>query len=102
MKRIEAFVRHFQIDAVKQALRSTPISGAVLTELWSVTTAPRGRRFAYAKIEVIVHDDLVERVVAAIEAGAGSGPAAGGSILVSAVAQAVGLPRGEIDEAAIG
>jgi len=102
VKRIEAFVRHFKIDDVKQALRRAPISGAVMTELWSIPTAPRGARQAYAKIEVIVHDDLVERVVGAIESSAGTRPAGGGSILVSAVAHAVALPNGQIDEAAIG
>jgi nitrogen regulatory protein PII len=102
VKRIEAFIRHFKIDEVKQALRRTPISGAILTELWWLETQPRGPRWAYAKIEVVVHDDLVERVVAAIDASAGTRPAAGGTIFVSAVAQAVGLPNGEIDEAAIG
>ena len=102
MKRIEAFVRHFKVDEVKQALRRTPISGAVLTELWSIGTAPRSHRFAYAKIEIVVHDDLVGRVVAAIESSAGTRPAAGGTIFVSAVEHAVSLPNGQIDEAAIG
>jgi len=102
VKRIEAFVRHFKIDDVKQALRRTPISGAVLTELWSIETKPRGTRWAFAKIEVVVHDDLVERVVAAIDASAGTRPAAGGTIYVSAVDHAVSLPHGQIDEAAIG
>jgi nitrogen regulatory protein PII len=99
--RIEAFIRHFKVDEVKQALRRTPVSGAILTELWSLATAPRGPRWAYAKMEVVVHDDLVDRVVAAIEESAGTRPAPGGTILVSPVLQAVGLPNGEIDEAAI-
>jgi nitrogen regulatory protein PII len=101
VKRIEAFIRHFKIDEVKQALRRTPISGAILTELWSIGTAARGPRWAYAKMEVVVHDDLVERVVTAIEESAGTRPAPGGTIMISAVEQAVGLPNGEIDEAAI-
>jgi nitrogen regulatory protein PII len=101
VKRIEAFVRHFKIDDVKRALRRTPISGAILTELFMVETEPRGRRWAYAKMEVVVHDDLVDRVVAAIEESAGTRPAGGGAIMISAVSQAVGLPNGEIDEAAI-
>ena len=102
MKRIEAYVRHFKVDEVKQALRRTPISGAIMTELWWLETRPRGTRWAYAKLEIVVHDDLVDRVVAAIESSASTRPAPGGTIFVSPVLHAVGLPNGEIDEAAIG
>jgi len=102
VKRIEAFVRHFKIDEVRQALRRTPISGATLTETWWLEASAYRPRWAYAKIEVVVHDDLVERVVAAIAESAGTRPAPGGTILVSAIEHAVALPNGQIDEAAIG
>jgi nitrogen regulatory protein PII len=99
MKRIEALIRAFQLAEVTQALRGTPISGATATELWDTPSARAKASLAMVKLEIVVHDDLVARVVAAIEGAAGRSHA---RVLVESVVAATGLPNGEIDEAAIG
>ena len=101
MKRVEVLVRAFLLAEVTLALRSTPISGATATELWDAGSARAAGRVPIVKVEVVVHDDLVARVVSAIQGATGRFGAGDALVLVEPVVGATGLPRGEVDEAAI-
>ena len=101
MKRVEVLVRAFQLAELTLALRAIAISGATATELWDARSEPAGGSVPIVKLEVVVHDDLVARVMAAIRSAASGFRAGGLLVLVEPVVAATGLPYGEIDEAAI-
>jgi nitrogen regulatory protein PII len=111
MKKIEALIRPHQLEDVKSVLCGRGLlHGMTSTEVHGYTNGVSGRRvyrglvqridlFPRIKLELVAHDDLVERVLEAIEAGA---PAARDrEILVSEVAESVRIRTGEIDEAAL-
>jgi nitrogen regulatory protein PII len=102
MKRVEALIRAFKLSEVTLAIRRIPISGATATELWDTGSGPGGGSLAMVKLEIVVHDDLVARVVSTIRSAAGERLAGGALVLVEPVMAVTGLPNGEIDEAAIG
>jgi len=101
MKRVEVLVRASQLGELTLALRRAPISGATATELWDWRPGPARGSVPMVKLEVVVHDDFVARVLSAIQAVAGRLRSDGALVLVEPVVAATGLPHGEVDEAAI-
>ncbi len=85
---------------MKKALRDAGASGETACDVTLIATAPGAPRWSCTKLETVVHDDLVERVVAAIvRATKPAHPTA--EIWLTRVAMAVRIRTGEIDEAAI-
>ena len=114
MKKIEALIKPYQLDPVKAALYGRGLlPGITATELHSYARGV-SERLIYRgaeqmvdllpamKIEIIAHDDLAARIVEVIARTIGTGHTDNGEILLSAVAEAVRIRTGEIDEAAIG
>ena len=113
MKRIEALIKPHQLADVKAALYGKGLlPGLTATELRGYLNGISERSiyrgveqkidlFPRIKIEVIAHDDLIERLVEVIARAAGTGRDDDGEILVSDVAGAVRIRTGEVDEAAI-
>jgi nitrogen regulatory protein PII len=100
MVRIEACIRPFEIDVFKEALRDAGISGVTACDVTVIATAPGAPRWSWTRLDTVVHDDLVERVVAAITRA--TKPAhSTAEIWLTRVAMAVRIRTGEIDEAAI-
>lgn len=113
MKRIEALIKPHQLADVKAALYGKGLlPGLTSTELRGYVDGIFERSiyrgveqkidlFPRIKIEVIAHDDLIERLVDVIARAARTGRGDDGEILVSDVVAAVRIRTGEIDEAAI-
>src|SRR5215470_7633701 len=99
MIRVEAWIRPHQVDVIKAAMRDAGASGVTASDASVFSTAPVGARVPYTRLETVVHDELVERVLA--EIARASRPSGTGEIWLTRVAQAVRIRTGEIDEAAI-
>ncbi|HVP31062.1 MAG TPA: P-II family nitrogen regulator [Myxococcota bacterium] len=108
MKKIEVWIAPSRLDDAKDAMLGGGASGLTATEV----LAPAGREIyraavmetglrSYTRVETVVHDDLVSRIVGGLERVLARGPAAGGLLLVAPVFEAVRIRTGEIDEAAI-
>ena len=112
MKKIEAIVRPTRVEQVKNALVKAGIQGLTLTE-----TRGFGRQkgqpetykgaeykvefLAKAKLEVVVPDDMVERVVDAIIGAARSGSIGDGKIFIHTIDEAIRIRTGERGQKAI-
>ena len=112
MKKIEAIIRPFRIDDVREALTEIGIKGMTLTEVKGYgrqkghTELYRGSEYQIdflpkMKIEVIVADDAVDRVVDTIIAAAKTGQVGDGKIFVYPVEDAIRVRTGESGEAAL-
>jgi nitrogen regulatory protein P-II 1 len=112
MKRIEAIIRPFRLDEVKEALTRAGVLGATVTEVKGFgrqkghTEHYRGAEYAVElqpkiKLEVVVHDDLVERVTEAVLAGARTGRIGDGKIVIARVEDAFRIRTGHRGVAAI-
>jgi nitrogen regulatory protein P-II 1 len=111
MKRIEAWVKPFELDDVAAALRAAGVAGATATEVRSfgiqvVESMYRGApyridSFLEVKLEVVVHNDVVERVISALVTTSTTAGDGDGEILVLPVDDAIRIRTGEIAEAAI-
>jgi nitrogen regulatory protein P-II 1 len=112
MKKIEAIFKPFKVDAVKEALSDVGVTGMTLTEVKGMgrqkghTELYRGAEYVVdlvpkVKLEVVVSDDLLPRVVSAIERAARTGSIGDGKIFVLAVEEAVRVRTGERGETAI-
>jgi nitrogen regulatory protein PII len=106
MKKVEAVIKPFKLDDVKDALHDAGVSGITVTEVKGFgrqkghTELYRGAEYVVdflpkVKVEAVVEDDQVERVVEAIEAAARTGRIGDGKIFVSAVEQAVRIRTGD-------
>ncbi len=112
MKKIEAVIKPFKLDEVKQALQEVGISGMTVleakgfgrqkghTELYSgaeyvVDFLPK------IKIELVVSDDLAEEAIEAIRNTAHTGKIGDGKIFVSSIEQAIRIRTGESGEGAL-
>src|SRR5262245_3974568 len=102
MKRVEVLVRAFQLSELMLVLSCAPIADAIATELWDSRCRRAGGSVPILKLELVVHDDLVPRVVSALERAASRLRPGEALVLVEAVVAATGLPHGEVDEAALG
>ncbi len=112
MKKVEAIVKPFKLDEVREALSEAGISGLTVTEVKGFgrqkghTELYRGAEYVVdflpkIKIEVVMQDSLVEQAVEAIIKAARTGKIGDGKIFVTPVEQVVRIRTGEIDEAAI-
>ena len=106
MKKIEAIIKPFKLDEVKEALHEVGVQGLTVTEAKGFgrqkghTELYRGAEYVVdflpkVKIEVVVEDSLLERVVEAIQNAARTGRIGDGKIFVSDIAEAIRIRTGE-------
>lgn len=106
MKKIEAIIKPFKVDAVKEALGELGVSGMTLTEVKGYgrqkghTEIYRGAEYVVdfipkVKIEVVVDSDAAERVVQAIRETAHTGKIGDGKIFVFSVDEAIRVRTGQ-------
>ena len=112
MKKIEAIVKPFKLDEVREALSEVGITGLTVTEVKGFgrqkghTELYRGAEYVVdflpkIKVEVVVTDELVDAAVEAIVKAAHTGKIGDGKIFIMAVEQVIRIRTGEINEAAI-
>lgn len=112
MKKIEAIIKPFKLDDVREALTEMGITGMTVTEVKGFgrqrghTEIYRGAEYAVdflpkVKMEIVLADDLVERAVETILEAARSGKIGDGKIFVLPVEQVVRIRTGETGEVAV-
>lgn len=112
MKKIEAVIKPFKLDEVKEALHEVGVSGITVIEAKGFgrqkghTELYRGAEYVVdflpkVKLEVVVEDEMADRVVEAVTGAAQTGRIGDGKIFVSAVDTAVRIRTGERDGDAI-
>jgi nitrogen regulatory protein P-II 1 len=113
MKKIEAIVKPFKLEEVKEALSGVGVQGLTISECKGYGRQ-KGHKELYrgaeyeieflpkAKFEVIVRDDQVQQVVEAIVKSASTGRIGDGKIFIYDVQDAIRIRTGESGEAAIG
>ena len=112
MKKIEAIIKPFKLDEVKEALHEVGVSGITVTEAKGFgrqkghTELYRGAEYVVdflpeVRLEVVVDDDQAERVIEAIAGAARTGRIGDGKIFVSNIETAMRIRTGERDSDAI-
>ena len=112
MKKIEAIIKPFKLDEVREALSEIGVSGLTVTEVKGFgrqkghTELYRGAEYVVdflpkVKVEVVVPDKLLEGAIDAIVKAARTGKIGDGKIFVTSVEQVIRIRTGETDEAAI-
>ncbi len=112
MKKIEAIVKPFKLDDVRDALQEMGIAGMTVTEVKGFgrqkghTELYRGAEYVVdflpkLKIEVVLPDALVDRAVDAIVAAARTGKIGDGKVFVSDVARIIRIRTGEEGDEAV-
>lgn len=112
MKKIEAIIKPFKLDEVREALSEIGVNGMTVTEVKGFgrqkghTELYRGAEYVVdflpkIKLELVVADNMVEASMEAIIKAARTGKIGDGKIFVSSVEQVVRIRTGETDEAAI-
>ena len=106
MKKIEAIIKPFKLDDVKEALHGIGVQGLTITEVKGFgrqkghTELYRGAEYVVdflpkIKLEVVVQDDQVDRVITAIQEAANTGRIGDGKIFVAPIGDAVRIRTGE-------
>ena len=112
MKKIEAVIKPFKLDEVKEALHEVGLQGITVVEAKGFgrqtghTELYRGAEYVVdflpkVKIEVVCDDDVVERAVEAIMGAARTGRIGDGKVFISTVEDAIRIRTGERGEEAI-
>ncbi len=112
MKKIEAIVKPFKLDEVRESLSEVGITGLTVTEVKGFgrqkghTELYRGAEYVVdflpkIKVEVVLADDIVDQAVEAIVKAARTGKIGDGKIFVTSVEQVIRIRTGETNEAAI-
>lgn len=112
MKKIEAIIKPFKLDEVREALSELGVSGLTVTEVKGFgrqkghTELYRGAEYVVdflpkIKIEIVVTADMLETAIEAIVKAARTGKIGDGKIFVSAVEQVIRIRTGETDALAI-
>ena len=112
MKKIEAIIKPFKLDEVREALSEVGVTGLTVTEVKGFgrqkghTELYRGAEYVVdflpkIKIEVVVADGSVEQAIEAIIKAARTGKIGDGKIFVTPVEQIVRIRTGEMDASAI-
>lgn len=112
MKKIEAIIKPFKLDEVKEALQEVNLQGITVTEAKGFgrqkghTELYRGAEYVVdflpkVKIEVVLSDDNVDAAVEAIKGAAQTGRIGDGKIFVSSVEQVIRIRTGETGEEAV-
>jgi nitrogen regulatory protein P-II 1 len=113
MKKIEAVIKPFKLDEVKNALLAIGVQGMTVSEVRGFgrqkghTELYRGAEYVVdllpkVKLEVVVADELVDKVVVTIKDTAKTGRIGDGKVFVSEVADVIRIRTGERGEAAVG
>ena len=106
MKLVMAIIKPFKLDDVREALSDIGVQGITVTEVKGFgrqkghTELYRGAEYVVdflpkVKIEAVVDDALVDRVIEAVSKAANTGKIGDGKIFVSSVEQAVRIRTGE-------
>ena len=112
MKKIEAIVKPFKLDEVREALSELGVTGLTVTEVKGFgrqkghTELYRGAEYVVdflpkVKVEVVIPDALGERAIEAIVKAARTGKIGDGKIFVTTVEQVIRIRTGESGEAAV-
>jgi nitrogen regulatory protein P-II 1 len=112
MKKIEAIIKPFKLDEVREALSGIGVTGLTVTEVKGFgrqkghTELYRGAEYVVdflpkVKIEMVVADGLVDAAIEAIVKAARTGKIGDGKIFVSDVQQVIRIRTSETGEAAI-
>ncbi|MBA4210707.1 MAG: transcriptional regulator [Parvibaculum sp.] len=112
MKKIEAIIKPFKLDEVKEALQEVGLQGITVTEAKGFgrqkghTELYRGAEYVVdflpkVKIEVVLNDELVAKAVEAIQQAARTGRIGDGKIFISNVEEAIRIRTGETGAEAI-
>jgi len=112
MKKIEAIIKPFKLDEVKEALQDAGLQGITVTEAKGFgrqkghTELYRGAEYVVdflpkVKIEIVLSDEKVDEAVEAIRKAAQTGRIGDGKIFVSSVEQAIRIRTGETGPEAI-
>ncbi|MBL4863605.1 MAG: transcriptional regulator [Rhodobiaceae bacterium] len=112
MKKIEAIIKPFKLDEVKEALQEVGLQGITVTEAKGFgrqkghTELYRGAEYVVdflpkVKIEVVLEDETVEKAVEAIQNAARTGRIGDGKIFISTVEEAIRIRTGETGTEAI-
>ncbi len=112
MKKITAVIKPFQLDAVREAIANSGVTGVTVTEVKGFgrqkghTELYRGAEYILdfvpkIKLEVVVPDAIVESCIEAIVGAARTGKIGDGKIFVSEVERVVRIRTGEENEDAI-
>ena len=112
MKKIEAVVKPFKLDEVREALSEVGVTGLTVTEVKGFgrqkghTELYRGAEYVVdflpkVKVEVVVADKDVQQCIDAIITAARTGKIGDGKIFVNSVEQVVRIRTGETNESAI-
>jgi nitrogen regulatory protein P-II 1 len=112
MKKIEAIIKPFKLDEVKDALHEVGLQGITVTEAKGFgrqkghTELYRGAEYVVdflpkVKIEIVLADGLVERAIEAIQQAARTGRIGDGKIFISPVEEAIRIRTGETGEEAV-
>ncbi len=112
MKKIEAIIKPFKLDEVREALSEIGVTGLTVTEVKGFgrqkghTELYRGAEYVVdflpkVKLEIVVAENMLDRAMEAIVTAARTGKIGDGKIFVSSVEQVVRIRTGESGEAAI-
>ena len=112
MRKIEAIIRHHKLDDVKNALSEQGVQGMTLTEVRGFgrqkghSEMYRGTEYSVdfvpkIKIEVVVNEQDLKRVVDTIIRAAQTGQTGDGKIFVSDLSQTIRIRTGELDQDAL-
>jgi nitrogen regulatory protein PII len=112
MKKIEAIIKPFKLDDVKEALSQVGVEGLTVTEVKGFgrqkghTELYRGAEYVVdflpkIKLEIVVRDEIVERVIEAISQAANTGKIGDGKIFVLPLEEAIRIRTGERGPAAV-
>ncbi len=112
MQKVEAIIKPFKLDEVKEALNAIGIQGITVSEVKGFgrqkghTELYRGAEYVVdflpkIKLEVIVVDDMVAKVLEAVQSAANTGRIGDGKIFVQPVLEAVRIRTGDRGEEAI-
>jgi nitrogen regulatory protein P-II 1 len=112
MKKVEAIIKPFKLDDVKEALTEIGVIGMTVTEVRGFgrqkghTELYRGSEYTVdflpkVKIEVVVSERIVDKVVATIASAAKTGSIGDGKVFVLPIDEAIRIRTGETGEAAV-
>ena len=112
MKKIEAIIKPFKLEEVKEALAEVGVQGMTVTEVKGFgrqkghTEIYRGSEYTVdflpkVKIEIVVDSDLAENVAAVIFKSANTGKIGDGKVFISPVEQAIRIRTGETGSSAV-
>jgi len=106
MKKVEAIIRHFKLEDVKNALSELGVAGMTITEVRGFgrqkghTEMYRGTEYAVdfvpkVKLEVVVDDDAVQNVIDTVMRSAQTGQIGDGKIFITDLADTIRIRTGE-------